>query len=255
MSDNTYTNFKEIDIEPPFFIGMVGPTRSGKTTLLKKFLQYNWINTFDNVIIFSPSHKFNQEYNDIEEHFKRRSTSHFKIITDEIENNLERAIEEQKKFILMHLDHPDIHPRTSSLYVLDDCIETNVFKRNRKANFCDHLAETGRHKGISVVATTQVNSEMSYQIRRNLSQFYLFAPLNLAELERILDEYVPYYMREKFRRATEEIFKIPHSFIIIDSTLKRRVHFRLRLRNGFDDYVFSPQECSFEKNISYINKS
>lgn len=235
---STYEDYLAFDIEPPFCLAYAAPTNAGKSTNILNLLKYRWSSSFDNVVIACPSLEFDEnDYKDVKEVFDEHTK--LTLIHDDFLIQLKTIIEDQKLMKRLNKSHPEAHPPTHTLMILDDCIGTNLIKSNRKDNIVDDIATMGRHFLLSVIVTTQVLSELSYAVRRNATGLFVFAPMNYTDFERVLDEYVPQEYRFELRARARDIFKEPFSFILIDGSLKRRTDFRKRIRKGFHDFVFT----------------
>lgn len=238
MTSVTFRAYSELNVDKPFCIAFAAPTKSGKTYLIKQLIAALWTNEFENLIIASPTLQYEDEYDDV---IKLVDPSvHCELLKTNLEMQIRKVISEQEELKRLHKEHPDIYRETHTLLILDDCIGTNLFRGGRVENVCDELSELGRHIDLSLIIVSQKLSKISLDIRQNLTCLFVFAPLHYADIERILDEYVPQEYRQLFRKLQQEIFREQYAFIIIDGSPDRRVDFRLRIRKGFTDYIFDP---------------
>lgn len=248
----TYTNWKDFDIEVPFVQLFVAPRKSGKTTLIVQLLKQKWIKLFDYVVIASPTLVFKDDY-DIE---NVMGTTKLLKIKQGFTTILPQLIEDQRSTALLHKENPEEFEKVETLLILDDCIDSKLFKFRSAQNICDMLAERGRHFHTSLVLTSQYMSAISPSIRRNAETLFLFAPLNFADVDRTLEEYVPKRWRKAFSQRLEDMFREPFAFLLIDGSQQRRQNFKLRLRKGFSELMFplSDREED-EEHFSIRNKA
>lgn len=240
-SSNTYDDLSGFDVEIPFCIAFCAPTKSGKTELAKKCLLRKWQYMFHNIVIASPTLQYKGEYDEVVDAIKSRPYApNIQILKTNLELQINQVITEQEELKRRALEEPENFDKTDTLLILDDCIGTNLFRGNRVENVCDKISCVGRHFDLSLVIMSQKLSKISIDIRQNLTCLFVFAPLHFADIERILDEYVPQEVRPMFRKMQQEVFREPYAFIIIDGSPKRRTDFRLRIRKGFKEYLFDP---------------
>ena len=144
---------------------------------------------------------------------------------------------------MLHKENPDEYDVPSTLIILDDIIDSGLMRWGSNKNVVDEIAERGRHYNMSVVITSQYMSAVSPSLRRNAEALFLFAPINFADVDRTLEEYVPKRWRKEFLERVEEVFSERFAFIIIDGSVERRLNYRLRLRKGFTDTVLPLEEA------------
>lgn len=230
----TYKQYKQLNLEPPFVATFVAPRKSGKTHLITQLLLEVWKDMFDYIIIASPSLEYENEY-EIEDEVPDRSR--LLKVSKNIGEIMTQIISDQKNAAILHKENKDEYELPSTLIILDDIIDSGLMKWGSNKNVVDEIAERGRHYGMSVVLTSQYMSAVSPSIRRNAEALFLFAPINFADVDRTLEEYVPKRWRKEFLERVEEVFSERFAFIIIDGSVARRLDFRLRLRKGFTDTV------------------
>jgi hypothetical protein len=247
----TYTAYKSFTTKPPFSIAFAAPTSSGKTYLINKLIEHVWRDTFDNIVIASPTLEFEDEY-PIEDKVSK-NTNVVKIQSN-LKPQLDKVILEQKNLMAKHKDDPTQNPEVHTLIIMDDCIDTNLFRGNRVDNIADVCATRGRHYNLSVCIVSQVLSRISSEVRRNLKNLFIFAPLNYMDIERVLDEYVPHAWRALFRAAQQELFREQYAFILIDGNPENRQNFKQRIRKGFKELMFPLEADEKTLKLKYLNK-
>lgn len=248
MSSPTYKAYDKFTIEKPFVSIFVAPRKSGKTYLINKLLRHVWFNQFDYVVIASPSLEFTDDYPD-----ELSAKTKVIKISDNFHAILSQIIAEQKRSAKLHKEDSDEYDEVHTLMILDDLIDNDILRFNARDNLVDEIAERGRHYKISLVVSAQILSKVSVSMRRNAEALFFFAPLNYTDFERILQEFVPLEYRRQLRDKLHETYKEEFAFLLFDGSPARRVNFKLRLRKGFTELLFSlnPQDETFEP--SFIN--
>ncbi len=239
MVVSTYEDYEEFNPEIPFVCCLAAPRKSGKSTLIRNLIKYKFRATFDYIIIVCPTLKYKDDY-PVEDDVSP-NTQVIKIY-ENFETRLEQIIREQEHTAQLHHDNPDVFSPVQTLLILDDCIDSGLMGYRTANNITDIQAERGRHYNMSLIASSQFLSAISPSVRRNGELLFVFAPINYADVERILQEYVPRQWRKRFEQAYHEMFRQPFAFLLIDGTAERRMDFRLRLRKGFRDYIFPLHE-------------
>jgi hypothetical protein len=235
MSSPTYTDYKSLGLKPPFVALFAAPRKAGKTVLMSNLLREIWSKQFDNIVIISPTLRYVDDYEHediIPDHVR------FIKIDSNLQATLQTVIDEQQKFAQKHKDNPEKNPKVETLVILDDCIDTDLFKYNSVDNVVDAIAHTGRHYNLSVALTSQSLARISPEARKNAEALFIFAPHNYMDFERVLEEYVPRDWRKQLRQAVTEMWKEPYAFLIVDGSPERRQHFKMRLRKGFSELLF-----------------
>lgn len=243
----TYTDYHKLGIEPPFVSIFVAPRKSGKTFLINKLIQNVWAKQFEYIVIASPTLEFVDDY-PVEQYVEDKSK--LLKVHEGLETTLKRLIEDQKRTQLLHKENPDEYDEVSTLLILDDIIDSKLMKWGSTNNITDLIAERGRHFNLSLVLTSQFLSAISPSVRRNAETLTMFAPINFAEVDRTLQEYVPTQWRFEFQERLADMFRERFAFLIIDGSVGRRTDFRMRLRKGFSELMFELNEE--DKDALYI---
>lgn len=233
MSSATYSSYEKHDISKPFVQLFIAPRKSGKTYLINKLLRNVWRKEFDYIVIVSPTLEYQDEY-PIESYVD--ADKRMKIYSG-FDTVIPQLIEDQKRTQALVKENPKEYKEVHTLMIFDDCIDSNLFKHASRQNVCDQLGERGRHFNMSVVITSQYMTAVSPSLRRQAEALYIFAPLNYAEVDKTLDEYVPKKWRTEFRDRLEQAFEEQYAFLLIDGSSHRRQNPKLRLRKGFTEYL------------------
>ena len=200
---------------------ILGPSGSGKSILLQKFILDIYHKCFSRIYIFSPSINVDyQTWQPVKD-----------MITKEITNNddeqfyfdhydeeaLLNIINTQRKIIEYQKKH-NHNKLFSILIVVDDFADDVKFSRNSK--LLHSLFTRGRHSQISTIVATQKFNALSPIIRVNANDLYVFRLRNYADLHAFLDEVSAIapedVILEMYRIATDE----PFSFLTVKLTSK-----------------------------------
>lgn len=200
-------------------VSIIGPRGSGKSFLNKKLLTSEF-NDFDTIIIFCPSLDVNDDY------YGRELTQMENIyyVNDFNEDDLEAVFQDQyrcKKSVVANRRNKILQrqqlecPRL--LVVMDDVIDSGVI---RFGGVVDKYAERGRHIDITCLICTQRMSALSRSVRINSDYIFLFAPFSISEIERFCEEFVSRSQRKSLHAALDQVYKIPHEFVMVDNSVK-----------------------------------
>lgn len=183
----------------PFSLINIAKKGSGKTSLNINLLNI-YQNMFDIIILFSPTFKFDKNYqealnNDIIKLNEKYIFPHYK------DETLKKIIKQIKR---------EIKKKTNKkiLIVFDDCIsELPKFGTNQ----LDILARNQRHLGISYMLISQEYRAIKPSIRKNVDGIVIFDSDQLLERNAIIDENSGKIGKNRFEKmwssACKERFK------------------------------------------------
>ena len=143
--------------DTPFNMIITGMTGCGKTYCLLNFIEKNYVNHFDYIIIICPTFSWNKTY----ENWKYINDPDIIIIEcqqDYIDNMLRFASK--------------IYRGTNSLIILDDCACSSDVKK--RVSELIKLGFGARHYSLSTIVITQQLTSISKSYRENISKLSTF---------------------------------------------------------------------------------
>jgi len=132
-------------IEMPDYpcITLLGKRRSGKSTLIKDIVKnYFYKKKYPNIIVVSPTAKFNEDYKWLEQKY---------IVPDFSEDLIDSILDRQKKLV-----ENDPKGNNSLLLIIDDMVMDNSNFMNNNARVLSKLYVLGRHYKIAILNSTQI---------------------------------------------------------------------------------------------------
>ena len=191
-------NEKE-DQEEGFVLYISAPRGSGKTYLLVNLLVnpllYN--GRFDQIFFFCPSFYDDPKYSVIDV-----PSSH--VFEKFNENKIKALLKNKKR---------DEH----YLFVFDDCIAQENFKKNSGEHVLNEIAVNGRHMGVSIIMTSQKTTGASSFIRSQADGVIIFKARSLTELETIYqDNSVGTISKKEFIKLVDHCTNEQYSFLYIN---------------------------------------
>ena len=222
------------DLDDHFMLAMCGPRKSGKSQLCASMLKKGLLKKFDYVVVMCPTLDYNDDYqwmadkNGVDEaawEAKHGTNAGFEpkftLINDVGDETVAELITKQSECMKEvkkreRLGFNDLKC-PSTLLILDDCVDSGVI--NFRGSI-DKVAERGRHFFMSVIICAQRITAVSASIRRNADYLFLFAPWNIHEMERFLEEFVSAGKKNNMREFAGKIYETPHNFIMIDNIEK-----------------------------------
>jgi hypothetical protein len=205
--------------EIPFSMIVGGPSKSGKSNLIKNLLQDNYyLKIFhpESIFIFNPSIDLNDDYDHIDTPYKFNEFSNSKLL--EIISKQEDVVKNFGKKRTKHL-----------LIIMDDVFDSPQFANSKVVQ---RLFMRARHCLISVICSGQKLSSVPRGARLNTNFLIVFRPSNLSELDFIVEEYLDKSIRKEGVEKMKSVFEEPYKFIVFD-TLNKNVKKRIRI--GFQD--------------------
>ena len=124
----------------------------------------------------------------------------------------------------------------SFLIILDDILGSNVIS-NKKQNPLNQLIANHRNLRANVLLLIQsFSSGIPRNIRRILSQYFLFKFTDLKEIENFYKEIVSslFSSFDEFKHLYQQITNEPHNFMLIDND---PLNDKLAIRKNFDNII------------------
>ncbi len=179
----------EITPKLPLRAMVVGPSQTGKSTLIQSMILDIYRGCFERIYIFSPSIELDHTWQPVKDYIKKD----FKVDTNKekvyFEENdppaLEEIIENQKRLIDF-MKKGDCKKMFNILIVFDDLLDdVRMMKHNSLLN---SLFIRGRHMWISTIVSSQVYRGVSSIVRKNITDMFLFKIPNQLEFDAIAEE-------------------------------------------------------------------
>lgn len=205
----------------PFTMAFIGPSRSGKSNVIKNLLlnKKYYAKAFEYIFIFCPSIDLNDDFDDIKSS-KKIKVEKFNTFD---QNIIEEIFEQQVDLIKEHgkKKAPDI------LLIFDDVFDNVQFTNSA---LLKTLAMRGRHACVSMMLSGQKLSLLGTPVRNNLTHLVFFRPNNLSELDRFLEENVQKTQRKEYSKAFKDAWQTEYNFILVDYL---NGDLKMRFREGF----------------------
>jgi hypothetical protein len=222
---------------PRFAICMVGTTGSGKSNLLKNFIFNFYKCYFDEVYIIIGSLDDQDEYQRLGEKTscqlwnKKKGdlykTKKIKMIDKMV---IEHDVSEDELFEL-YSDLEEQQHKTGkkirSLFVLDDKITSNLFKKQSNGGILNKILVQGRHINASVIYTSQKYRMLPQNARaNNITQLILFHGLSNQEINIIAEEHSGHLDKDEFIKLYFDTTKEKYSFLVINTMAEQKKKFQ-----------------------------
>lgn len=175
---------------------------------------------FDWIFILTPSHEFNDDYDDILDAQKEEEDPRIKFVTHVTTETVSEIVEEQARVARgcnrkrRMSEHPESNTCPRGLLIFDDCVDSGAISFR---SVMDMVAMRGRHLKVSCIVGTQRIKSISISIRDNADYFLFFSPFTVAELETFLESFVSKDKAPDLRRKLEDVFAREHAFIFVDN--------------------------------------
>ena len=174
--------------DTPFNMIITGMTGCGKTYYLLNFIEKNYKNHFDYIIIICPTFSWNKTY----ENWKYINDPDIIIIEcqqDYIDNMLRFASK--------------IYRGTNSLIILDDCACSSDVKK--RVSELVKLGFGARHYSLSTIVITQKLTIISKSYRENISKIGTFYNPNRNDMKIITDDYMNGVSKEEINKIIDTL--------------------------------------------------
>ena len=164
---------------------LVGPSGSGKTVLLTITILHIRKCCFSRIYIWSPSIEVDQTWKPVKyyirDHIKPNDRE--KCYVDSYDpSELEQVINTQQKVTnYKNRKHKYLY---QILVVIDDFADDTNF--TRKSQLLHKLYMRGRHYMIITIASTQVYTQISPIVRKNITHLFIYRLRNYNDLESIV---------------------------------------------------------------------
>ena len=217
------------DISRPCFrMVLIGSTGTGKTNFIKHLIFNEYKNYFDEIYIFIGSSDDRDEYERIASCKKYRLwnkkkqdlyKSKKKCLIEKMTIMQEVSAEQLKDlYDELEQEQNETGKKIRSLWVFDDQITSNLFRRKGSMGMIDQIFIKGRHINLSCIISTQYYTALSQNIRgANTSQVVLFSGLSDKELKKIAEEQAQELTKEEFINLYRIITEKKFSALIINT--------------------------------------
>jgi len=211
--------------QPPFTLGAIGPSRSGKSNVIRNMLVRDdlYKNIFQYIFIFCPSLDLNGDFDDLQTNTKTKIikiNSFNQTTIKDVMNQQEEVVKEHGKKKAPH-----------TLLLFDDCVDHPNFMRS---NLLKTLCIRGRHMKLSIIISGQKLSLLPTTCRANLTHQMLFRPANFSELDFWLEENIQKSEKKLYSNLFRKIWDTPYSFIYVDYL---NPDMNKRFRTGFSTFI------------------
>lgn len=223
LSNNDVPTFREIHTDLPsipFTMACIGPSRSGKSNLIRNLMEREEMfkDIFDYIFIFCPSIDLNNDFENIETPYKFNHYSE-DIVKDIMDKQRDVIMKYGKK------QAPDL------LFIFDDLFDNKSFTHS---NLINRLCMRGRHSCISIIASGQKFSALPRSARLNLTHLCIWRPNNMNELDFLIEENINKSNKKEFEKIFTDIWNKPYEFIFFDYLNKDK---NKRIRQGFSSVI------------------
>lgn len=201
---------KQKDPTPPFLppqfssVTLVAPRRSGKTNLICWMLLNGLLDSYERVVLYSPSIYFDQTYKSI-------MSADNLYFSDEIsDEELQQVMKEQSQLAMEN--------KKNTLLIIIDDFSSQLRGKAKFGGFqktLDTLYSRCRHILTTVICTSQYYSHLSPCVRMNTSHLICFR-LSRKEWKRVAEEFRLHLSEKEFISMAEAATKEKYSFFLVD---------------------------------------
>ena len=228
--------------QPPFFLGVIAPRKSGKTNcvidLLTDVKKLRYI--FDVVIVWSSTYFLDGKWKNIE-------LPEGSIFTEFREKDAEILLAVAEK---VNAENPKPAP---ILFVFDDMVTEGIMNP-RVMKTLDKFALKGRHSHVSSIVISQQFGALSPPVRNNTTNIIFFRIRNGYELDKISHENSEFLTQRGFRDMLDYATKEPYSFLHVnnqESDPSKRYHLKwYGVLSGFETHNDQKEKDSTESGKS-----
>ncbi len=207
-----------------------GSTKSGKSYLTTNLLRDQLIPQVDYLIIFSPTIKIGNDYQEFKENDDEEKGVVIKKFSENFREIFDEVVVSQKHILEQHKNNVEEIP--SILFIFDDMLGDPMLRLGGKL---DKFSSRSRHYNISMFILVQKITAIPRTLRLNTANTILFNCANYSELERFLEEYCPKKYKKTLQNHLEEIYNQDYNFILTQNFC-RKLKDRLLL-NGDENII------------------
>lgn len=212
----------------PFFIGVNGPRKRGKSVLLYSLLQkkagmYGKAFKENNIILYSPTNGLDGTFDDLK--LKNR----YGPDQVSVEYLIRDIYTQQKQYM-------ETGNMTGVFLIFED-----ITKVRNAWPFIEDLGYLGRHWHIHVLYIAHKLSSVDRGVRTATQQWIIFKPHEQSEMEWIVEMFSRKSTKYLWEEALIRAWKIPFNFVYVDY---EEAEFDRIYRSGFHDPLFTPEEQS-----------
>ena len=197
--------------EPPFRQVIVGPSTSGKTTLLINFLLYFYKDTFSKIYVVSPTF-----YKDIL----------WRSLDDEdfdITPIIDYDIESVKKAI------DEIEDEDGECLIIFDDVGEDYTNKSSQKNDIARLTNTIMHTNCSIIRLHQTFTQLDGTTLSNVDMLHTFALLRKKERDQFHDNFGLFELKntkELLKDTTNTISESERRFLSVKRKLGKYIYFK-----------------------------
>ena len=205
VKQNDYPNLHPSLTKPPFFSCIVGSRCSGKSNLVKNLIlrkdMYGDVFAPEDIFYISSTVFVDDSCEDLPTEINKFDTFDMTMISDILEQCKDIKNHKGKKEL------PDI------LFIIDDLgAESKVCGRG---GYLEQMSFTCRHFNVSCFVLVQKYSSVCPGIRNNSDLQIFFRPMNLKEIDHILDEHSDKSRKKAFTAMLNYAWAEPYDFFTI----------------------------------------
>ena len=210
-------------------VGMIGSTKSGKTTFLCNLLRM-YGKAYDIIFLFSSSYHADPKWQ------KCKQIKEENVINGYDDDVFREIVETQQQYIN---ENKKTAPKI--LIILDDIGDT----LNKHKSLVNDLSMRNRQLKINLWVSIQKMSKLSPTLRNNIINWMLWKPRNNKEKQFILDELTMEVDEDVFERIFDGATKEKYSFLHMDT--KADYPFRKTLKHVIDHTMMQSKKSKKEE--------
>ena len=198
---------------------MLGPSGTGKTTVICNLLLNHYRGCFEKIYIWSPTMAVDKTWDSVKEYCKKElkqvENKHDKYLFDTYNpEDMQKVIDTQFK-VIEYMKNQGYSKLYSICIIVDDFVDMPKFCHSNNS-LLNTLFIKGRHMSISTLCTTQNFRCLSSIIRTQITEIYVFPLRNNSDLEACIEEVSAVYDKKKllelYRMATSQ----PYHFLYVN---------------------------------------
>lgn len=223
----------------PFFMMLVGPRKQGKSNCALDFI-YNKIpeGFFDLIIVYCKT------IDDDDKWAPFKEVLHPEYIHRDLDMDALK-----KEFVFISKIRK-VKPDFKTLMIFDDMIQENaVYEARYKNSVLNLLGTMGRHKGISVIFTTQLYKALSTALRNNTTNMCVFYQQDVSERDKIMEANQAELSKDEFLTMYNMVHGNPDEKNFMHINKDQKGPFRF-CKNWDQPLVFSDQQDYVRRKIA-----